>query len=45
MRHLSTVFVPSDKDLETPLTSTMSNGDAIYAEFRDELDDFVTVKD
>ena len=34
----------SDKELDTTLVATTSNEDAIYEEFRDELDDFVTVK-
>ena len=45
MRHLSSVFVSNDKETDTTLVATASNEDAMYEEFRDELDDFVTVKD
>jgi len=42
---LSSVFPTSDEELHTALVVTASNEDAMYEEFRDELDDFVTVKD
>ena len=44
IQHLSSVFVSTDKELNTTPMATMSNEDAMYEEFRDELDDFVTVK-
>ena len=34
----------SNKQLSTTYTSTTNGEDAIYEEFRDELDDFVTVR-
>ena len=42
IRHLNSVFVSNDKETDTTLVATE---DAMYEEFRDELDDFVTVKD
>ena len=35
----------NDEELDTTLMASVSNKDAMYEEFRDELDDFVAVKD
>ena len=45
LRGLNSIFAASNEDLHTALVITASNEDAMYEDFRDELDDFVTVKD
>ena len=41
----NSAVVSHKEELVTIYTSTTTNEDAIYEEYRDELDDFVTVKD
>jgi len=41
----NSIFVSNNRELTTILVSSETDEDAIYTEYRDELDDFVTVTD
>ena len=40
-----TFVTHNNQQYSTPNTSTETSQDAVYEEYRDELDDFVTVRD
>jgi len=44
VKQWSSFFVPNDKEATASFMSTATGEDAMYEEYRDELDDFVTVK-
>ena len=45
VKRWNSIFVSYNEELTTIFASSETNEYAIYTEYRDELDDFVTVKD